>query len=148
MGTVFSKKDVYIIGQSETKSHRSTLIHHETWLDYERGILRRLPTPHGEKSSKLKCIGCRGLVNPTNAMLIIYLLVLTDESTQCFNGNEVRVYYVLSYYRVRAPDQYILISQARFSLRLFCSTSRMTMIRCALHSPGSGRPLGYFICVV
>ena len=103
------KKDVYFIGQSETKSHRSTLMHHETWLDYERGILRRLPTPHGEKSSKLKCIGCRGLVNPTNAMLIIYLLVLTDESTQCFNGNEVRVYYVLSYYRVRAPDQYILI---------------------------------------
>ena len=107
------KKDVYIIGQSETKNHRSTLMHHETWLDYERGILRRLPTPHGEKSSKLKCIGCRGLVNPTNAMLIIYLLVLTDESTQCFNGNEVRVYYVLSYYRVRAPDQYILICDVK-----------------------------------
>ena len=110
--SIKKKTDVYIIRQSEAKSHRSTLMHHETWLDYERGILRRLPTPHGEKSSKLKCIGCRGLVNPTNAMLIIYLLVLTDESTQCFNGNEVWVYYVLSYYRVRAPDKYILMSKS------------------------------------
>ena len=119
------KKNVYIIGQSETKSHRSTLMHHETWLDYERGILKRLPTPHGEKSSKLKCIGCRGLVNPTNAMLIIYRMVLTDESTQCFNGNEVRVYYVLSYYRVRAPDQYIVMCRCER-----CNSSSQHVIVC------------------
>ena len=42
----------------------------------------------------------------------------------------------------------LVFTQARFSLRLFCSMSRTTMIRRALHSPGSGRPLGYFICVV
>ena len=110
MGTLFSNKDVYLIGQSETQSHRSTLMHHETWFDYKRGILRRLPTPHDEKSSKFKCIRRRTLVNPTNAMLIIYLLILTAESTQCFIGNQVWIHYVFSYYPVRAPDQYILIS--------------------------------------
>ena len=89
MGTVFSNKDVCLIGQRETQCHRSTLMHHETWLDYKRGILRRLPTPHDEKPSKFKRIRCRTLVNPTNTMLIIYLLVLTYESTQCFIGNEV-----------------------------------------------------------
>ena len=35
----------------------------------------------------------------------------------------------------------------RFSLRTFCSTQRMIMIRCALHSPGSRQPLGSFRCV-
>ena len=38
--------------------------------------------------------------------------------------------------------------QARFSLRIFCSMQCMTMIRCALHSPGSRQPLGNFRCVV
>ena len=42
---------------------------------------------------------------------------------------------------------FLYFNQARFSLRTFCSTRCMTMIRCALHSPGSRRPLGHVICV-
>ena len=66
MDTIFSDKDVYLIGQSETQSRRNTLLHHATWSEYKLGILRRLPTPHDEELCKLECIRYRILVKPTS----------------------------------------------------------------------------------
>ena len=74
MGTMFSDKDVYLIGQSETQNRRNTLLNHAAWSEYKLGILRPLPTPHDEELCKLECIRYRILVNPTNTMLIIYLI--------------------------------------------------------------------------